>query len=87
MTKRAGINWGTDLSFRWVYVSSLESTGEAALAGVIQKGDYIIGMGNDSMIAQDFDFVLTNLQKQPSTFNYTFFRGTKEQLLGGSSTV
>lgn len=59
MSKRAGINWGTDLSFRWVYVSSLESTGEAAAVGIIEKGDYVIGLGNSSMIAQDFDFVLT----------------------------
>jgi ferredoxin len=87
LPKRAGINWGTDLSFRWVYVSSLESTGEAAQTGLIEKGDYIIGMGNQSMIAQDFDFVLTSLQKQDPVFNYTFFRGTKEQLLGDSYTA
>ena len=47
------------------------------------KGDYIIGMGNTSCIGKDFDFVLSTYNSQPSTFNYTFFRGTKEQLLGG----
>ena len=59
LPKRAGINWGTDLSFRWVYVQSLEPNGAASDSGFIEKGDYIIGFGNQSMIAQDFDFVLT----------------------------
>jgi hypothetical protein len=36
----------------------LEDNGEAAKSGKILKGDYIIGFGNDSLIAQDFDFVL-----------------------------
>ena len=59
LPKRAGINWGADLSFSWVFVSSLESGGEAAQWGYLQKGDYLIGMGNESMIAKDFDFVLS----------------------------
>ena len=84
MGKRAGINWGSDLSFRWVYVLSLEPEGEAAQTGIVQKGDYIIGFGNTSTISQDFDYVLTTLNKQQeSRFNYTFFRGSKEQLMGG----
>jgi len=83
MGKRAGISWGSDLSFRWVYVLDLEPTGEAAQSGIVQKGDYIIGFGNTSTISQDFDFVLTTLNKQPASFEYTFFRGSKEQLMGG----
>ena len=80
----AGISWGSDLSFRWVYVLDLEPTGEAYESGLIQKvhnrksflsiisnlthsiltslktqGDYIIGFGNTSTIAKDFDFDLT----------------------------
>lgn len=84
--KGAGISWGSDLSFRWIYVLALEPTGEAFQSGLIQKvgfsqqvsysivyylsqsncfnvyeiqGDYIIGFGNTSTIAKDFDFVLT----------------------------
>ena len=33
----AGISWGSDLSFRWVYVLDLEPTGEAYQSGLIQK--------------------------------------------------
>lgn len=57
--KSSGISWGSDLSFRWVYVLDLDPAGEASKTGLIEKGDYIIGFGNTSLIAQDFDFVLT----------------------------
>jgi hypothetical protein len=82
--KGAGISWGSDLSFRFIYVLDMEPTGEAYQSGLIEKGDYIIGVGNTSTIAQDFDFVLTSLNKEEGPrLNYTFFRGTKEQLMGG----
>jgi ferredoxin len=86
MSKRAGLSWGSDISFSWIYVLDIEPTGEAASSGMIQKGDYIIGLGDTSTTAKDFDFVLTTLNQMPSdgsSFNYTFFRGSKEQLLGG----
>ena len=84
LPKRAGISWGSDLSFSWIYVLDLEPSGEAAGTGIIEKGDYIIGIGNTSTIAKDFDFVLSTLSSQKeSKFNYTFFRGSKEQLMGG----
>jgi hypothetical protein len=35
--KGAGISWGSDLSFRWIYVLALEPTGEAYQSGLIQK--------------------------------------------------
>jgi ferredoxin len=82
MSKRAGISWGSDLSFRWIYVLDLEPTGEAAQTGVIQKGDYIIQLGNTSTIGQDFDFVLSTLNRAEARTSYTFFRGTKDQLIG-----
>jgi hypothetical protein len=66
-------NWGTDLSFSWVYVQSLEANGAAAAAGLIEKGDYIIGMGNSSMIAMDFDFVLTVRIPMKRLFLYNQF--------------
>ena len=37
LTQRAGINWGSDLSFRWVYVLELDQSGEASASGLIQK--------------------------------------------------
>lgn len=83
LPKRAGISWGSDISFRWIYVLDLEPTGEAAQTGVIQKGDYIIQLGDNSTVGLDFDYVLSTLNRQEARFNYTFFRGTKNQLLGG----
>jgi hypothetical protein len=37
LTKRAGITWGSDLSFRWIYVLDLEQSGEASASGQIAK--------------------------------------------------
>lgn len=59
LPKATGIDWGSDLSFRWVYVQSLDPAGAAFKSGKIQKGDYIIGVGNTTLIAQDFNYVLT----------------------------
>ena len=83
LPKRAGISWGSDLSFSWIYVLDLEPDGAAASTGLIQKGDYIIGFGNTSTIAKDFDYVISALNNEGKMLNYTFFRGTKEELLGG----
>lgn len=40
LTKRAGISWGSDLSFSWVYVLDLEQSGEASASGQIEKVDF-----------------------------------------------
>lgn len=37
LTKRAGISWGSDLSFRWIYILDLEQSGEACASGLIEK--------------------------------------------------
>lgn len=37
LPKRAGINWASDISFRWIYVLDLEPNGAAAQSGVIEK--------------------------------------------------
>ena len=37
MTQKSGISWGSDLSFRWIYVLDIEQSGEASASGVIQK--------------------------------------------------
>ena len=78
-----GIDWGADLSFRWIYVVGLDPGGDAALSGKVELGDYIIGIGNTSTIAADFDFVITSLTKVKEETEFTFFRGSKEQLMGG----
>jgi len=42
LPKRAGIEWGSDLSFRWIYVRGLEEGGEAERAGLIRKGEIML---------------------------------------------
>lgn len=37
MTKRSGISWGSDLSFRWIYVLDMEQAGEASASQKIEK--------------------------------------------------
>lgn len=88
LPKGAGIDWGADLSFSWVYVLKLDPQGEAFKCNLIQEGDYVIGIGNTSVIAKDFDFVLNTLKKYPEPrLMYTFFRGTKRQLVGDDSSL
>jgi len=41
ISRRTGIEWGTDLSFAFVYVRELEPGGAADLTGKVQKGDQI----------------------------------------------
>lgn len=59
MPRSCGVSWGSDISFRWIYVLDMDDRGPAAMSGVIQKGDYLIGAGNVSLIAADFDTVVT----------------------------
>jgi hypothetical protein len=58
LPRSSGISWSSDLSFRWIYVQSIEPSSPAAASGLIEKGDFIIGVGNTSTIAKDFLFVL-----------------------------
>ena len=37
LPRASGINWSSDLSFRWVYVSSVEQSSPASDSGLIQK--------------------------------------------------
>ena len=38
LPKNAGISWGSDLSFRWIFVRDIDLVGEAAQCGLIKKG-------------------------------------------------
>lgn len=58
LPKATGISWGSDLSFRFVYVQEVEPNGAAAATAMVRKGDYLIGCDNTSLVAQDFNFVL-----------------------------
>lgn len=37
LPKTAGLNWGSDISFRWIYVLDLDPNGAAAESGMIKK--------------------------------------------------
>ena len=42
LNKRAGISWGSDLSFRFIYVLDLEPTGDAYQSGLVEKVDDLV---------------------------------------------
>ena len=42
--RTTGIEWGTDLSFAFVYVRGLEPAGAADLTGQVKRGDQICEM-------------------------------------------
>ena len=37
LPKAMGVNWGSDLSFRWIFVNSLDESGAAAASGAVKK--------------------------------------------------
>jgi hypothetical protein len=55
LPKQAGISWGSDLSFRWVYVIDLDPNGEAFRSGRVRKVVYFISlsMSNFFMYVDD----------------------------------
>ena len=76
LSRATGIDWGTDLSFAFVYVRDLDPTGDAAASGIVQKGDQLCEMipvvsnGDDSssgkkpapinLVGASFDQVMTS---------------------------
>lgn len=41
IARSTGIEWGTDISFSWVYVRDLQPSGAAALSGEVSIGDQV----------------------------------------------
>ncbi|KAL7463494.1 hypothetical protein ACHAXS_003856 [Conticribra weissflogii] len=93
LPRAPGIEWGTDLSFSFVYVRDLEPAGAASLSGVVEKGDQICELravlGGDeegepiNLIGAPFDQVMNafaSLDKNIKDIDLVFFRGTKEEL-------
>lgn len=74
LPRAPGIEWGTDLSFSFVYVRNLEPGGPASLSNVVSKGDQIcelrpISNGDDDdgeglatvpLLGASFDVVMTS---------------------------
>jgi ferredoxin len=83
-----GIEWGTDLSFSFVYVRSLDPSGPASMSGLINKGDQFCELKSDgenpiSLLGAPFDYVMDTfaaLKKTDKEVDLVFFRGSKEDL-------
>jgi ferredoxin len=89
LPRAAGIEWGTDLSFAFVYVRGLEPAQPADIAGVevrdqlcelqaVQEGSSPV-----PLIGAPFDYVMeafATLDKTVTTVDLVFFRGAKEEL-------
>lgn len=93
LPRAPGIEWGTDLSFSFVYVRELEPAGAASLSAVVEKGDQIcelravLGDGKEgepiNLIGAPFDQVMNafaSLGRDVKDVDLVFFRGTKEEL-------
>ena len=89
---RALGNWGTDLSFSFVYVRGMEPSESTSLSGMVEKGDQIcemrpVGSKTDDvsidLIGASFDNVMgafANLGREVREVDLVFFRGTKDEL-------
>jgi len=91
LPRAPGIEWGTDLSFSFVYVRDMDPTGPAFMSKQIQKGDQLCelkAVSADSiepinLLGAPFDFVMTSfaeLEKTVKEVDLVFFRGTKDEL-------
>lgn len=102
ISRAMGIDWGTDLSFSFVYVRAVEPSGAAALSGEIEVGDQICEMtprgGAEALpinlIGAPFDEVMgafASLGNTVREVDLVLFRGTKDELkelcAGGSGSV
>jgi len=90
------IEWGTDLSFAFVYVRALEPAGAADLSGAVAVGDQLCelrpvveggaGTGGGepiNLIGAPFDTVMSAfaaLDRTVREVDLVFFRGTKDEL-------
>lgn len=90
LSRALGIDWGTDLSFSFVYVRGLEPSGAASLSGEVKVGDQIcelrpVAEGGEAinLIGAPFDEVMgafASLGRNVIDVDLVFFRGTKEEL-------
>lgn len=99
LSRAPGIDWGTDLSFAFVYVRDIDPTGEAAMSRQVNKGDQlceITPIDNKTekigqpinLLGAPFDYVMNSfvsLEKSVRDLDYVFFRGTKDELKAACS--
>jgi len=95
LSRAPGIDWGTDLSFAFVYVRDMDPAGEASLSGKVRKGDQLCEVtplnretgkpasAPINLIGAPFDSVMNcfaSLDKAVRDVDLVFFRGTKAEL-------
>lgn len=94
LPRAPGIEWGTDLSFSFVYVREMEPSGPASMSNIVSKGDQIcefraVNEGGDAapvvpLIGASFDNVMSSfasLKKTVKDVELVFFKGSKEELV------
>lgn len=96
LPRATGIEWGSDLSFSFVYVRDMEPSGPASLSSIVSKGDQICELkpviDSDTeatkntvvpLIGASFDAVMrafASLDASVRDVDLVFFKGTKEEL-------
>lgn len=90
LPRAPGIEWGTDLSFSFVYVRDMDPTGPASFSGKIDKGDQLcelIPVTSDArpvnLLGASFDTVMSafaELDRSITDLDLVFFKGTKDEL-------
>eukprot|EP00980_Cylindrotheca_fusiformis_P025853 scaffold14741_cov135-Cylindrotheca_fusiformis.AAC.3 len=90
LSRAPGIEWGTDLSFSFVYVRDLDPSGPASMSGRVEKNDQLCeltpvapGARPVNLLGASFDSVMSafaGLDKTVSEVDLVFFKGTKDEL-------
>lgn len=90
LPRAPGIEWGTDLSFSFVYVRDIDPTGPASMSGKVDKADQLcelIPVAPDAqptnLLGASFDTVMgafADLDKTVTDVDLVFFKGTKDEL-------
>mmetsp|Transcript_14271 Transcript_14271/g.18020 ORF Transcript_14271/g.18020 Transcript_14271/m.18020 type:complete len:297 (-) Transcript_14271:80-970(-) len=94
LPRATGIEWGTDLSFSFVYVRDMEPGGPASMSNIVSKGDQIcefravderdVPAPVIPLIGASFDNVMSSfasLKKSVKDVELVFFKGSKEELI------
>lgn len=90
LPRAPGIEWGTDLSFSFVYVRDLDPVGPALMSGRVSEGDQLCELiavepeGKPlNLLGASFDTVMgafAGLGKTVTEVDLVFFKGTKDEL-------
>ncbi|CAM9356806.1 unnamed protein product [Choristocarpus tenellus] len=81
ISRSTGIDFSTNLSFKWVYVGGMDPSGSAAASGKINLGDQLVAINGEPMAGAPFDYAMSAMGKlEGSDVEFTFFRGSTAEL-------